>query len=127
MVDDEQVIREVGRELLNMIGFDVLVAGDGLEALEIFEQKINEIDLVMLDLAMPRLNGGDTLKEIRKKSQVPVIMDTGYKIMLGFYVNFWGKEVSSIYTDGVAPEYYAPGKGRSLHDENRILSALIMG
>jgi monoamine oxidase len=54
-------------------------------------------------------------------------MDTGYKVMLGFYVNFWGKEVSSIYTDGVAPEYYAPGKGRSLHDENRILSALIMG
>ena len=54
-------------------------------------------------------------------------MDIGYKVMLGFYVNFWGKEVSSIYTDGVAPEYYAPGKGRSLHDENRILSALIMG
>ncbi len=54
-------------------------------------------------------------------------MDIGYKVMLGFYVNFWGKEVSSIYTDGVAPEYYAPGKGRSLNDENRILSALIMG
>ena len=54
-------------------------------------------------------------------------MDIGYKVMLGFYVNFWGKEVSSIYTDGVAPEYYAPGKGRSLKEENRILSALIMG
>jgi monoamine oxidase len=54
-------------------------------------------------------------------------MDIGYKVMLGFYVNFWGKEVSSIYTDGVAPEYYAPGKGRSLNDENRILSAVIMG
>ena len=54
-------------------------------------------------------------------------MDIGYKVMLGFYVNFWGKEVSSIYTDGAAPEYYAPGKGRSLNDENRILSAVIMG
>jgi monoamine oxidase len=54
-------------------------------------------------------------------------MDAGYKVMLGFYVNFWGKEVSAIYTDGTAPEYYAPGMGRSLNDENRILSALIMG
>jgi len=54
-------------------------------------------------------------------------MDAGYKVMLGFYVNFWGKDVSSIYTDGTAPEYYSPGFGRSLNDENRILSALIMG
>jgi monoamine oxidase len=54
-------------------------------------------------------------------------MDVGYKVMLGFYVNFWGQDVSSIYTDGTVPEYYAPGKGRSLNDENRILSALIMG
>jgi monoamine oxidase len=54
-------------------------------------------------------------------------MDAGYKVMLSFYVNFWGKEVSSIYTDGTVPEYYAPGMGRSLNNENRILSALIMG
>ncbi|RLD23108.1 MAG: hypothetical protein DRI71_06180, partial [Bacteroidetes bacterium] len=54
-------------------------------------------------------------------------MDVGYKVMLSFYVNFWGKEVSSIYTDGTVPEYYAPGMGRSLNNENRILSALIMG
>lgn len=54
-------------------------------------------------------------------------MDAGYKVMLGFYVNFWGKDVSSVYTDGSVPEYYSPGFGRSLNDENRILSALIMG
>ena len=54
-------------------------------------------------------------------------MDKGYKVMLGFYVNFWGRDVSMIYTDGTAPEYYAPGFGRSLNDENRVLSALIMG
>lgn len=52
-------------------------------------------------------------------------MDVGYKVMLGFYVNFWGKEVSSIYTDGIVPEYYAPGKGRS--SQNRVLCALING
>ena len=54
-------------------------------------------------------------------------MDKGYKVMLGFYVNFWGQEVGMIYTNGTAPEYYAPGMGRSLNDENRVLSALIMG
>lgn len=52
-------------------------------------------------------------------------MDKGYKVMLGFYVNFWGQDVTSIYTDGTAPEYYCPGKGRS--SMNRILSALING
>lgn len=52
-------------------------------------------------------------------------MDKGYKVMLGFYVNFWGKDVSSIYTSGTVPEYYAPGMGRS--SQNRMLSALIMG
>ncbi len=52
-------------------------------------------------------------------------MDVGYKVMLGFYVNFWGQEVSEIITDGTVPQYYAPGKGRS--SQNRILSALIMG
>lgn len=54
-------------------------------------------------------------------------MDPGYKVMLGFYVNFWGKDVSSLYTNGIVPEYYSPGMGRSLNDENRILSALING
>lgn len=52
-------------------------------------------------------------------------MDKGYKVMLGFYVNFWGHEVSSIYTDGSVPEYYSPGKGRS--SMNRILAAIING
>lgn len=54
-------------------------------------------------------------------------MDKGYKVMLGFYVNFWGKDVSAIYTEGTVPEYYAPGMGRSINDENRMLTALIMG
>jgi len=52
-------------------------------------------------------------------------MDAGYKVMLSFFVNFWGQDVSEIITDGTAPQYYAPGKGRS--SQNRILSALIMG
>ena len=52
-------------------------------------------------------------------------MDKGIKVMLGFYVNFWGKELSSIYTTGTVPEYYCPGKGRS--SLNRILCALING
>lgn len=52
-------------------------------------------------------------------------MDKGIKVMLGFYVNFWGQEVSSVYTDGTVPEYYSPGKGRS--SLNRILCAQIYG
>ncbi len=52
-------------------------------------------------------------------------MDTGYKVMLSFFVNFWGQDVGEIITDGTVPQYYTPGKDRS--SQNRILCALIMG
>lgn len=52
-------------------------------------------------------------------------MAQGYKVALNFFVNFWGQEVSSIFTAGTAPEYYAAGIGRN--KQNSLLTALIMG
>ena len=80
LVDDEQMLRELGQTFLNIIGFEVIQAVDGLEALELFAQNMNVIDLILLDIAMPRLDGLGTLKKIREKSEVPVIMVTGYSI-----------------------------------------------
>lgn len=80
LVDDDQMLRNVGEKILNKFGFDVLLAADGLEALDIFEQKMDEIDIILLDISMPRLDGFETLKEIREKSEVPVIMITGHSI-----------------------------------------------
>lgn len=75
VVDDESRMRKLVKDFLEREGFAVLEAGDGLEALDIFyEQK--EIALVILDVMMPRMDGWQTCREIRKESKVPIIMLT---------------------------------------------------
>lgn len=56
--------------------YTVLTAGDGLTALSIFEQQGDQIDLIILDWMLPKLDGLGVLRRIRRKSQVPVIMLT---------------------------------------------------
>ena len=73
LVDDDVELTELLSSLLALEGFDVQTANNGLEAL----QKFNEShELVLLDVMMPKLNGFETLKEIRKVSNVPVMMLT---------------------------------------------------
>ena len=73
LVDDDVELTELLSSLLTLEGFDVQTANNGLEAL----QKLDEgHELVLLDVMMPKLNGLDTLKEIRKVSNVPVMMLT---------------------------------------------------
>ena len=73
LVDDDVELTELLSSLLALEGFDVQTANNGLEAL----QKLNEShELVLLDVMMPKLNGFETLKEIRKVSNVPVMMLT---------------------------------------------------
>jgi DNA-binding response OmpR family regulator len=75
VVDDEERLRKLVRDFLIKEDYEVFEAFDGQEALEVFEEH-PDIALILLDVMMPRLNGFDTLKEIRKKSDVPVIMLT---------------------------------------------------
>jgi nucleoid-associated protein ndpA len=73
LVDDDVELTELLSSLLTLEGFDVQTANNGLEAL----QKLDEShELVLLNVMMPKLNGLDTLKEIRKVSNVPVMMLT---------------------------------------------------
>ena len=73
LVDDDIELTELLSALLKLEGFEVQTANNGLEAL----QKLDEgHELVLLDVMMPKLNGLDTLKEIRKVSNVPVMMLT---------------------------------------------------
>ena len=75
MVDDESRMRKLVKDFLTREGYIVLEAGDGEQALDIFMEDKN-ISLVILDVMMPKMDGWETLKEIRKFSQVPVIMLT---------------------------------------------------
>ena len=78
IVDDEPDILVVLGEYLGKEGFKVLTAKDGRQALE--KVKDNKIDLILLDMAMPNMNGIETLKEIKKiKPEVSVIMITAYR------------------------------------------------
>ena len=73
IVDDEAGIRDVIKEYCLFENYDVKEAEDGMSALEIVKND-NDIDIIVLDIMMPKLDGYTTLKEIRKISKVPVIM-----------------------------------------------------
>lgn len=75
VVDDEVRMRKLLKDFLSIKGYEVLEAGDGEEAIDIFF-KNNDISLVILDVMMPKMNGWEVLKTIRKSSRVPVIMLT---------------------------------------------------
>ena len=77
IVEDEEMIREGISDYLTDSGYETLEAGDGEEALEQFSN--HQVDLVLLDIQMPKLNGLEVLSEIRKSSQVPVLMLTAFQ------------------------------------------------
>jgi CheY-like chemotaxis protein len=79
MVDDEPAVRAVGQRILERLGFTVLTAADGQEALELFDRHADEIRLVVLDMTMPNLGGEATFRELRRRSsQVRVVLTSGY-------------------------------------------------
>ncbi len=75
VVDDESRMRKLVGDFLQREGFAVLEAGDGIEAMDIFYEEKN-IALVILDVMMPRMDGWQTCREIRKESKIPIIMLT---------------------------------------------------
>ena len=75
VVDDEARMRKLLKDFLSAKGYEVLEAENGQKALDIFEVNEN-ITLILLDVMMPILDGWATLREIRKTSNIPVIMLT---------------------------------------------------
>jgi CheY-like chemotaxis protein len=79
VVDDEEAIVELGRRSLEGLGYRVLAAGSGEEALEVFRRHRGEVDLVLLDLGMPGMGGPRCLKALKDLDpQVRVIIASGY-------------------------------------------------
>lgn len=75
VVDDESRMRKLVRDFLERAGFQVLEAGDGMEALDVFYDN-QDIGLLILDVMMPKMDGWEVCREIRKESKVPIIMLT---------------------------------------------------
>ena len=81
LVDDEEVVIDVGVQMLQKFGFHVLSAGNGGEAIEIFKRKRDEILLVILDLIMPDMGGGEVFDRLKKIApDVNVLLSSGYSL-----------------------------------------------
>ena len=76
VVDDESRMRKLIKDFLMQKGYSILEAGDGEEALQVFTENQNKINLILLDVMMPKLDGWSVLRQIRQSSKVPIIMLT---------------------------------------------------
>jgi CheY-like chemotaxis protein len=81
LVDDEKIIIDVGTQLLHRLGYKVIVARGGKEALDIYEENQDDIDLVILDMIMPDMSGGDTYDKLKEiNPSIRVLLASGYSI-----------------------------------------------
>ncbi|MCP4677688.1 MAG: response regulator [Deltaproteobacteria bacterium] len=79
LVDDEETIRTVGKQMLEVLGFEAVTAEDGKQALEIFKQNPDRFDCIILDLTMPHLDGEETFREMRRiRKDICVLLSSGY-------------------------------------------------
>jgi len=79
LVDDEETLRALGQEMLKTLGFQVITAEDGRQALEKYRTNGDAIEAVLLDLTMPHMDGEETYRELRRlRPDIRVIMSSGY-------------------------------------------------
>ncbi|MGB3911826.1 MAG: response regulator, partial [Thermacetogeniaceae bacterium] len=77
LVEDNETNQLIAKSLLQQVGIDVILANDGKEALELYQQHKDSIDLILLDLHMPVMNGYEVAQEIRKNStEIPIVAMT---------------------------------------------------
>jgi two-component system cell cycle sensor histidine kinase/response regulator CckA len=87
LVDDEEMIRNIGRVILERCGYRVTLAKDGVDALKIFSQVEGRFDLILLDMRMPQLSGHDTYKRLRATGR-----DVRVMFCSGFSEETWNEE-----------------------------------
>jgi PAS domain S-box-containing protein len=81
LVDDEEIILEAGQELLEAMDYKVLVAGNGKQAIDTYKINRDDIDIIVLDIVMPDMSGGEVYERIKEISpDVKVILSSGYSI-----------------------------------------------
>jgi CheY-like chemotaxis protein len=79
VVDDEEIVRQTTRSVLERLGYRVIAVEDGGKGVELFRTLSGQIDLVLLDLTMPVMSGEDALEQLRAiRPDVPVILSSGY-------------------------------------------------
>ena len=81
VIEDEERIIEAATEMLELLGFTVMVARSGKEAIEVYKKSREAIDLVILDMILPEMNGSEIYDEIKAiNPEVKVLLSTGYSV-----------------------------------------------
>ena len=81
LVNDEDMILDIGTEFLKLMGYRVVTAENGTQALQLYEEKSDEIALVVLDMVMPDMTGGDCFDKLRDVNPtVKVLLSSGYSV-----------------------------------------------
>jgi two-component system cell cycle sensor histidine kinase/response regulator CckA len=81
LVDDEDMIIDVGKKLLETLGYNVLIARGGREAIEIYNKNKGSVDMVILDMIMPHMSGGETYDHLKQTNpHIKVLLSSGYTI-----------------------------------------------
>jgi PAS domain S-box-containing protein len=114
LVDDEEMILDISKELLETIGYQVIIARSGEEAIEFYKKNNDDIDIVLLDISMPFMGGGETYNRLKEiNSDIKVLLSTGFGI---------DGEASSILDRGANGFIQKPFKMNELSEKiNEIL------
>ncbi len=81
LVDDEEMVLDIGGKILERLGYKVFKAGNGIEAVDLFKQHHATINLIILDVIMPKMSGSEVFNQIRKiNPKVKVLLSSGYSI-----------------------------------------------
>ncbi len=114
VVDDEKIIRFMIERIVTDMGGTVSQAADGAEAIEIFQEKHNEIDLVILDMVMPNVSGDQCFYELQKiDSSVPILLASGYDK---------NSAISTLLEDGALSYLHKPFRINEVTDIIKSLS-----
>jgi CheY-like chemotaxis protein len=81
LVDDEELILDVGKGMLDKLGYRTLIVDNGEEAIAMYRENQNEIALVILDMVMPKMNGRQTYDRLKKiNPQIKILLSSGYSL-----------------------------------------------
>jgi len=95
LIDDDDMIAEVSEMILKSSGYDVVSAKSGKEAIEVYKENHSRIDMVILDMILPDMGGGDTYDRLKK-------INPGIKVLLasGYDIDYQGRDIMERGCDG---------------------------
>jgi two-component system, cell cycle sensor histidine kinase and response regulator CckA len=96
LIDDEEIIRQLGRNILQKVGYEVITAENGRSGIEVYRENRDKIDVTILDMSMPTMSGEETFEHLKSEfPDVRVLISTGHSMESGIG-NLMGRGVCGL-------------------------------